>query len=173
MKLIKAIIRPEQLGDVLAHLYRADIQGLTITRCDGHGGEHDEVETYRGTTVKVGLQEKVMLDIGVSESFVEAPGDHAGLFQVRQLVLAHRDEVALAEQDVGRLMHRVGEQQPGHRAVPGRLQLGLDRGVATQFAVGHQGQERQHELVELGDRAVREDRRPGRVQADGQVVREQ
>ncbi|MBE2185628.1 MAG: P-II family nitrogen regulator [Rhodothermales bacterium] len=72
MKLIKAIIRPEQLGDVLAHLYRADIQGLTITRCDGHGGEHDEVETYRGTTVKVGLQEKVMLDIGVSESFVEA-----------------------------------------------------------------------------------------------------
>jgi nitrogen regulatory protein P-II 1 len=29
------------------------------------------VETYRGTTVKVDLQEKVRLEIGVSESFVE------------------------------------------------------------------------------------------------------
>lgn len=72
MKLIKAIVRPEHLGDVLARLYRADIHGLTITRCEGHGGEQDAVETYRGTTVKVGLQEKVMLDIGVSDAFVEA-----------------------------------------------------------------------------------------------------
>ena len=37
----------------------------------GHGGETERVETYRGTTVKVDLQEKVRLEIGVSEPFVE------------------------------------------------------------------------------------------------------
>ena len=71
MKLIKAIIRPERLSDVLKALYQADIHGLTVTRCVGHGGETDSVETYRGTTVKMALQEKVALEIGVSEPFVE------------------------------------------------------------------------------------------------------
>jgi nitrogen regulatory protein P-II 1 len=37
----------------------------------GHGGETDAVETYRGTTVKMELHEKVRLEIGVSEPFVE------------------------------------------------------------------------------------------------------
>ena len=37
----------------------------------GHGGETERVETYRGTTVKVDLQEKVRLEIGVSDSFVD------------------------------------------------------------------------------------------------------
>ena len=36
----------------------------------GHGGETERAETYRGTTVKVALQEKVRLEIGVSEPFV-------------------------------------------------------------------------------------------------------
>lgn len=71
MKLIKAIVRPDVLGDVLAALHRADIHGLTVHRVQGHGGETEAVETYRGTTVKVGLHEKAMLEIGVSEAFVE------------------------------------------------------------------------------------------------------
>ena len=37
----------------------------------GHGGETEHVETYRGTTVKVELQEKVRLEICVSEPFVQ------------------------------------------------------------------------------------------------------
>ena len=37
----------------------------------GHGGELEQVETYRGTTVKMELVEKVRLEIGVSEAFVE------------------------------------------------------------------------------------------------------
>jgi nitrogen regulatory protein P-II 1 len=70
MKLIVAIVRPDKLNDVLESLYRADVRGLTVSRVLGHGGETDAVETYRGTTVKLGLQEKVRLEIGVSESFV-------------------------------------------------------------------------------------------------------
>ena len=71
MKLIKAIIRPDQLGAVLKALFQAEVQGLTVTRAQGHGGETEAVETYRGTTVKMNLTEKVMIDIGVSDSFVE------------------------------------------------------------------------------------------------------
>ena len=69
-KLVKAIIRPEKLGDVLKALYRAEVKGLTVSRVQGHGGETESVETYRGTSVKMGLTDKVMLDIGVSEPFV-------------------------------------------------------------------------------------------------------
>ena len=71
MKLIVAIIRPDKLNDVLEGLYHADVCGLTVSRVLGHGGEMDQVETYRGTTVKMELTEKVRLDIGVSDSFVD------------------------------------------------------------------------------------------------------
>ncbi|HEY8164853.1 MAG TPA: P-II family nitrogen regulator [Gemmatimonadaceae bacterium] len=71
MKLIVAIIRPDSLNKVLERLYRSEVRGLTVSRVLGHGGETEQVETYRGATVKVALQEKVRLDIGVSEPFVD------------------------------------------------------------------------------------------------------
>jgi nitrogen regulatory protein P-II 1 len=71
MKLIVAIIRPDSLNAVLERLYRSEVRGLTVSRVLGHGGETEEVETYRGTTVKVALHEKVRLEIGVSEPFVD------------------------------------------------------------------------------------------------------
>ena len=71
MKLVVAIVRPEKANDVLEALFRSEVQGLTISRVQGHGGETDRVETYRGTTVKMELQEKVRFEIGVSDHFVE------------------------------------------------------------------------------------------------------
>jgi nitrogen regulatory protein P-II 1 len=71
MKLVVAIVRPEKLNDVLEALYRAEVRGLTINRVEGHGGEVEAVETYRGMTVKVELHDKVRLEIGVSDHFVE------------------------------------------------------------------------------------------------------
>lgn len=71
MKLIKAIIRPEKLGSVLQALFHADVHGLTVTKARGHGGETESQETYRGTTVRMELTDKVVIDIGVSESFVD------------------------------------------------------------------------------------------------------
>ena len=71
MKLIVAIIRPDLLNDVLEGLYRAEVRGITVSRVLGHGGETDAVETYRGTTVKMELHEKVRLEIGVSNPFIE------------------------------------------------------------------------------------------------------
>ncbi len=71
MKLIVAVVRPDRLNDVLEALYRAEVHGLTVSRVLGHGGETEHVENYRGTTVKMGLLEKIRLEIGVSNSFVE------------------------------------------------------------------------------------------------------
>lgn len=75
MKLIVAVIRPEQLSDVLEALFHAEVRGLTISRVQGHGGETEQVETYRGTTVKMALAEKVRLEIAVSQPFVQPTVD--------------------------------------------------------------------------------------------------
>lgn len=71
MKLVIGIVRPEKANDVLAALYRAEMRGVTLSRVQGHGGEFDRVETYRGTTVQMGLSDKVRFDLAVSEEFVE------------------------------------------------------------------------------------------------------
>ena len=71
MKLVIAIVRPDRANDVLEALYRAEVRGVSMSRVQGHGGELERVETYRGTTVKMGLAEKVRFEIAVSEAFVE------------------------------------------------------------------------------------------------------
>ena len=71
MKLVIGIVRPEKANDVLEALYRAEVRGVSMSRVQGHGGELDRVETYRGTTVKMGLSEKVRFEIAVSDDFVE------------------------------------------------------------------------------------------------------
>jgi nitrogen regulatory protein P-II 1 len=71
MKLVIGIVRPEKANDVLEALYRAEVRGVSLSRVQGHGGELDRVETYRGTTVKMGLAEKVRFEIAVSEPFVQ------------------------------------------------------------------------------------------------------
>lgn len=75
MKLVTAIVRPEKLSEVLEALFRVKVTGLSISRVQGHGGETETVETYRGTTVKMELVEKVRLEIGVSDPFVDVTVD--------------------------------------------------------------------------------------------------
>jgi nitrogen regulatory protein P-II 1 len=71
VKLVIGVVRPEKANDVLEALYRAEVRGVSISRVEGHGGELERVETYRGTTVKMGLSEKVRFEIAVSETFVQ------------------------------------------------------------------------------------------------------
>ena len=75
MKLVIGIVRPEQTNEVLEALYRAEVRGVSMSRVQGHGGELDRVETYRGTTVKMGLSEKVRFEVAVSDSFVQTTLD--------------------------------------------------------------------------------------------------
>ena len=71
MKLVIGIVRPEKGNDVLEALYRAEVRGVSMSRVEGHGGELERVETYRGTTVKVGLADKIRFEIAVSDEFVD------------------------------------------------------------------------------------------------------
>ncbi len=72
MKLVTAVVRSEKINDVLEALFKAEVRGLTISRVHGHGGETERVETYRGSTVKMELSEKVRIEVGVSDGFVDA-----------------------------------------------------------------------------------------------------
>ena len=71
MKLVIGIVRPERANDVLEALYRSEVRGVSMTRVQGHGGELERVETYRGTTVKVELSDKVRFEIAVTDPFVQ------------------------------------------------------------------------------------------------------
>ena len=84
LKLVIGIVRPEKANDVLEALYRAEVRGFSMSRVQGHGGELDRVETYRGTTVQMGLSDKVRFEIAVSDTFVRA--DDRGALRRR----AHR-----------------------------------------------------------------------------------
>jgi nitrogen regulatory protein P-II 1 len=72
VKIIVAIVRPEKLNDVLKALYKAEVRGLTISNIKGHGGELEYVGNYRGTSVKMELKDKIRIEIGVSDQFVDA-----------------------------------------------------------------------------------------------------
>lgn len=71
MKMITAIIRPEKLEEVKAALFEAEVEGLTISRVSGHGGEKTVMESYRGHPLVYEFHDKVRFDIAVSEPFVE------------------------------------------------------------------------------------------------------
>jgi len=71
MKLVIAIVRPDKGNDVLEALYRSEVRGFSMSRVQGHGGELERVETYRGTRVQMGLSDKVRFEIAVSDAFVE------------------------------------------------------------------------------------------------------
>ena len=71
MKLVIGIVRPEKANDVLEALYRAEVRGISMSKVQGHGGELDKVETYRGSTVAVEVSDKIRFEIAVTDPFVE------------------------------------------------------------------------------------------------------
>jgi nitrogen regulatory protein P-II 1 len=75
VKLVIGIVRPEKVNDVLESLFRAEVRGVSLSRVQGHGGELERVETYRGTTVQMGLSDKIRFEIAVSDEFVQPTVD--------------------------------------------------------------------------------------------------
>ena len=60
----------KKANEVLEALYRAGVRGVLVSRVQGHGGELDPA-WGRGTTVRVGMADKVRFEIAVSDEFVE------------------------------------------------------------------------------------------------------
>lgn len=71
MKSIVAIVRPERLSAVKEALFRVGVTGMTLTRVSGHGGEHQVIEQYRGSSVLLEFHDKVRIEMAVSEPFVQ------------------------------------------------------------------------------------------------------
>ena len=81
MKLVTAIIRPEQLEAVQTALAECDVYLMTVTDVRGCGRQRGFTEVYRGTEVQIRLVPKVKLEIAITDAFVEAAVEaivHAG-----------------------------------------------------------------------------------------------
>ena len=72
MKMIVAIIRPEQLEAVQQALNERDVYLMTVTDVRGCGRQRGYTELYRGNEVQIRLIPKLKLEIAVNEPFVEA-----------------------------------------------------------------------------------------------------
>ena len=71
MKMIIAIIKPSKLEEVINHLYKAEVNLLTVSEILGHGRQKGVTEVYRGAKEMGNLLRKVRLEIAVNDNFVE------------------------------------------------------------------------------------------------------
>ena len=70
MKLVIAVIRPEQLPSVKQALFDAQIRHMTATTVQGTG-TRTEQRTYRGVAREVSLFRRVRLEIAVNDDRLE------------------------------------------------------------------------------------------------------
>lgn len=72
MKLVVAIIRPEQLESVQRALNERDVYLMTVSDVRGCGRQRGYTEVYRGSEIQIRLLPKLKLEIAVNDAFVEA-----------------------------------------------------------------------------------------------------
>ena len=72
MKLIIAVIQPEELPYIKEELLRRKIYKFTITNAKGQGKEIPVHEVYRGISHEITLLKKVRLEIAVNDEYVDA-----------------------------------------------------------------------------------------------------
>lgn len=70
MKQIKAVIRPEKLGDVKAALDKKSYPGLMVWDIVGHGKQKGLVEQFRGRQFKVDFLPKTIIEIVANDGDV-------------------------------------------------------------------------------------------------------
>ena len=129
-----------------------------LGRLLGRHGDADGVAVALGHLAAVqtgqqrGLGEQgVHLGEDLAIAVVELACDETRELDVGQLIAAHGDHVALAEEDVAGLVHGIGEQKAGELVARG-LHLSFHRGIALEFRLGNEREEGEHELVGRGYR---------------------
>ena len=70
MKLIKCVIRPEKLEEVVAAL-QPIATGLTVSEVRGHGAQKGHHVMYRGREYELSLLPKYMIDIAADDNKVD------------------------------------------------------------------------------------------------------
>ena len=71
MKLIIAVIQPEELPEIKEELLKRKIYKFTVTSAKGQGVEYPLQEVYRGVSHEIKLLNKVRLEIAVNDEFVQ------------------------------------------------------------------------------------------------------
>ena len=72
MKLITAIIRPQQLDSVKSALADVGVRGMTVTDIRGFGRQKGHKEIYRGTEYSVDFVPKTKIEIAVAADALDA-----------------------------------------------------------------------------------------------------
>ncbi|MDP6937131.1 MAG: P-II family nitrogen regulator [Candidatus Marinimicrobia bacterium] len=72
MKLIIAVIQPEELPYIKEELLKREIYKFTVTNAKGQGKEIPVQEVYRGISYEISLLKKVRLEIAVNNEYVDA-----------------------------------------------------------------------------------------------------
>ena len=72
MKMMTAIIKPFKLDEVRDALHQIGITGMTVEEVKGYGRQKGHTELYRGAEYIVEFQPKMKLQIGISDSQVDA-----------------------------------------------------------------------------------------------------
>jgi nitrogen regulatory protein P-II 1 len=67
MKLVIATVRREKANDVIRSLDRAGIHGYSITRAEGPGGEPEQIQMYRGSTIRQRHSERIRFEVAVPQ----------------------------------------------------------------------------------------------------------
>ena len=75
MKLIIAVIQPEELPAIKEELLKRNIYKFTVTNARGQGKEIPVQEVYRGISHEITLLKKIRLEIAVNDEFVEPTVD--------------------------------------------------------------------------------------------------
>ena len=71
MKLIVAMIKPHNLPSTKKALFDAGVKKMTVTNVVGCGQQGGYAENYRGVVHEVNLVEKIRLEIGVNDDYVD------------------------------------------------------------------------------------------------------
>ena len=71
MKLIIAVIQPEELPAIKEELLKRNIYKFTVTNARGQGKEIPVQEVYRGISHEITLLKKVRLEIAVNDDFAD------------------------------------------------------------------------------------------------------
>jgi len=72
MKLIIAVIQPEELPYIKEELLKREIHKFTLTNAKGQGKEIPVQEVYRGLSHEITLLKKVRLEVAVNDEYVDA-----------------------------------------------------------------------------------------------------
>lgn len=72
MKMIQAIIRPSKLEVLKEALFKAGINGMTISQVQGCGNQHGWKEYFRGSEVILNVLPKIKFEIAVADNQVDS-----------------------------------------------------------------------------------------------------